>query len=307
MLAELDRVIHDSRERLQRRERLVKRHAELTGRLETVLSELAELKRRLPAEAVEASGSGGPRGAASRGRAYPESRGSADLQGVRGHVAGLRLRKGQLLEDLRELSERIGEVEFAAAEYEDALGRKERLLRESDDPRAAELVEIAERLADVEAETRDHDAACQAGEDALRALHAVRDSLNHAHASATWGLLGSGASYFGKYEHLESAERAAVAAQRALTALRERLAGLSVAVAPRVSSPSALWSVNVFFDDVIPKIVQRDSIADAYDQMEELIQWVTSLVDRLRPYAIELADTGDALRARRRELLERGG
>lgn len=279
----------------------MRQHSAMSDRLETVLAELAALKQRLPAEP------GGLLPDLTGKRAYRVARERAEVEAVQRQMAPLQARKRQLLEDLRELSERIGEVEFASQEYEDALVRKERLLRESGDPRAVELVEIAERLADAEAELAEHDEACQAGIEAVRALHTVRQHLNSAHASATWGLLGSGAGHGEKHEHLKSAEQAGLAAQRALDVLRGKMARFPVDAGPRVSTPGALWSVDVFFDDFVTKTIRTNSIAETYDQMEEIIQWVSSLVDRLRPYAAETAEICAGLRARRRELLEPGG
>jgi hypothetical protein len=284
MLAELDRAIHASRERLRHRDRLLARHTELSDRLESLLAELTDVKRRLAGER-----------AAQLDRAAVTSRRL---------VAGLQTRKDQLLADLRELKGQLAEVEFAPQEYEDALLRKERLLSESNDPRAVELLEIADRLADVEAELGEHDAACAAGTNAISALNAIRHHLNNAHASATWGLLASSAANGDKNDHLEAAEGAGRAAQQALAELGRTLARIPVAVGPRVRDPGALWFVDMFYDDFVTRMIRSQSIAETYDQMEEMIEWISALVDRLRPQSADLAEACAALRTRRRELLE---
>jgi hypothetical protein len=298
LLAELDRVIHDSRARLRRHDRLARRHAELSKRLEAVLGELAAHKR----DHTHKAGGLLP---GVTGQLTPERAGHyAQAAAVRRRLADLQARKRQLLDDLRELNEQIAEVADAQRAYEDALVRKERLLRGSDDPRAVELAEIADRLAGVEADLREQDEARRAGAEAVRALLDVREHLNSAHASATWGPLAGGQGHGGKHGHLESAERAGLTAQRALDVLGRKLASIPVAVGPRAGNPGSRWYVDMFFDNFVTNTIRRHSIAETYDQIEEMIQWLSSLIERLCPRAEEMVELCAALQARRRELLE---
>lgn len=119
----------------------------------------------------------------ARDERLAKERAEADMARLRvdGHDARLR----QLTVDVNALDRELGQLADAPRQYDQALVDAERAMRDTGDPRAATLTEIAIRIADITADLREYREAQEAGEAALGAVAAVLKPLGAAQGWST--------------------------------------------------------------------------------------------------------------------------
>ncbi len=91
----------------------------------------------------------------------------------------------QLKLELTRLESELSLMDEVEREYEQLISEKESYLSASQTQAARELVEVGQRLADLESDRRELSEAIQAGEQALSRLETVRSSLSSA---TNWGM-----------------------------------------------------------------------------------------------------------------------
>lgn len=102
----------------------------------------------------------------------------------------------QAVEDARQEVERLQKEISACGDAEDEYNRlieeKRQLLSQTGDERAEKLMDLSERLADLEADRKELGEAVRAGEEAQNALEQVRSELQSAQNWGTWDMIGGG-------------------------------------------------------------------------------------------------------------------
>ncbi|WP_067174366.1 hypothetical protein [Microtetraspora niveoalba] len=302
----LDEEIRDARDRARRRERLSRQRATLTGQLDEVRKLLAELERELAKEDhdVVKLERGGFFASLFGTKEERLARERAEAEAVRQRVHGQRTRLEWLATDLRSTDASLAEVANADGELAALLARKERMLLDSDDPRGRELAEIAERLAHVDADLREHGEARQAGMVAANAVGQVLRSLGGARGASTWDVFGGGGiADMIEHGHLRDADQAAWQAQRALDAFSRELADVGVAANPQLPKVDTRWFADMIFDNVIFDMYKHQKIMRTGQEVQEVARWIDGVLGRLAAQCEELARQREALAARRENLL----
>ncbi|WP_433415429.1 hypothetical protein ACQP1V_37530 [Microtetraspora malaysiensis] len=303
----LDEEIRDARERARRWERLTRQRATLAGQIDEVARLLAELERQLAKEDrdVVKLEQGGFFASLFGTKEERLARERAEAEAVRQRVHGQRTRLEWLGADLRTAEASLAEVASADGELNGLLARKERMLLDSDDPRGRQLAGIAEQLAHVEADLREHEEARHAGMAAANGVGHVLRSLGGARGASTWDVLGGGTiADMVEHGHLRNADQAAWQAQRALDVFSRELADVGVVAHPRLPKVDTRWFADMVFDNVIVDVYRHQKITRTGQEVQEVARWIDGMLGQLAAQCEELSRQRDALATRRENLLE---
>ncbi|MEU5153114.1 hypothetical protein [Glycomyces sp. NPDC021274] len=197
-------------------------------------------------------------------------------------------------------------AEFATAEerYRELLADKERAVLTLGLPAGGELEEIADQTADLRAERRELNEACNAGRQALERVNEIRRLLSSAGSASGWDLLGGGelVSQY-KYDKLDSAGRAVAYAQHALDAFSRELTDVGVEQRHRAPAIPNNWLTDVLFDNILTDAVRNGQIRDATHQFSAIRDSVQSTIRYLRERDAEAERRLVHLQTRREALL----
>lgn len=195
----------------------------------------------------------------------------------------------------------------AGEAYAALLDEKERLLAGSDDPRARQLLELADERGRVTAQLREVGEATEAAQAAAQALARLRGLLASAHSWSTYdtffggGLLSSAI----KHSRLDEAARLAADADRRLVVLRAEIADVDRTA--KLGGPLALGGltrfVDVWFDNIFTDLSVRDRIKQAQGNADAAAARVAAILADLGARAQEGGRMLAAAEARRRGLL----
>jgi hypothetical protein len=202
---------------------------------------------------------------------------------------------------------RLAELVDAAAALDEALAAKERHLRGSDDPKAAQLLTMAEERGRLVAETREIDEAVRAAHDAAQALWVATERLSSAGSWSTYdtwlggGMIGS----MVKHDRIDEAQRAASYAESRLAVLRGELAdvGFGAEVAPSLSLDQTTRFVDIWFDNIVTDLAVGQRINKARETVRSAGVAVNSVAQRLHDRRAAIVDELEALNAHREALL----
>jgi hypothetical protein len=224
---------------------------------------------------------------------------------VRQRLEGQRTRLEWLNADRTALEEALAEVGSAPEEFAALLERKERMLVESSDPRGRELAEIAQRLAEVDADLREHEEAHRAGVAAAHAVGQVLRCLGSARGASTWDMLAGGGGIADMMErgHLLNADEAAWQAQRLLDVFARELVDIGVHVSPELPKVDTRWFADMFFDNIITDAIKHQRIARTGEAVGDVGEWVGGTVNGLAARCGELTRGRDSFVARREDVL----
>ncbi len=307
---DIDADLRAARERVRRLEQLTAQRQTLARQLDEVGQLLVDLEDRLAKEEqdvsrLEAGGFVAFLAGLVGSKEDKLARERAEAQALRQRLDGQRTRLRWLEADRATVESGLAEVGTAREEFAALLERKERLLVESDDPRGRELTEIGQRLADTQADLREHEEARQAGIVAGQAVGRVLHSLGGARGASRWDMLGGGIGFADMVEHghLRNADEAAWHAQRALDTFSRELADVGVRANPQLPQVDTRWFADVFFDNIITDAIKHQRIARTGEAVAEIGQWVSGTVEELAARCAELTRQRDLLVARRQELL----
>ncbi|MEU7830494.1 hypothetical protein [Nonomuraea sp. NPDC049129] len=309
---DVDRKLRESREQIRRFDHLTTRRqatadqirevTELTGQLETQLAkeqhDVARLEGRLGGflARVAAPVAGSKEDRLARERAEAE----AAWERLRGQ----RRRLEDLTADLEATDRELASISGAHQEYEKLLADKERLLIGLGDERGQKLLGTSKKLADTQADIREHLEAWQAGKAAGKALGIVLTLLNKARGASTWDMLGGGVVADAiEHSHLSSADQAAWHAQRALDVFSRELADIGWVSDLQMPKVDTRWFVDAFFDNIVTDALRHQRINKTRDAVASISQWVTETVQALAGRSTQLEAQHRALLAEREQLL----
>ncbi|MEU9831045.1 hypothetical protein AB0D67_05825 [Streptosporangium sp. NPDC048047] len=305
----IDDALRAARERVRLLERLTRQRQAVTSQLDEVGELIGELEARLAEEERDVSRlEGGGFAAFLAGLTGSKeerlARERAEAQAVRQRLEGQRTRLRWLEADRAEVERGLAGTGSAREEFTALLERKERLLTGSADPRGRELAALARRLADVQADLREHEEAHLAGTVAGQAVERVLRCLGGARGASTWDVLGGGMlADMIENGHLRDADQAAWQAQRALDAFARELADVGVHADPRLPQIDTRWFADMFFDNIVFDALKHRRIARTGEAVAEVGRWVGGTVSGLASRRAELAGERDALLGRREEIL----
>ncbi|MEV8631100.1 hypothetical protein AB0395_05530 [Streptosporangium sp. NPDC051023] len=305
----IDDELRTARERVRRFEQLSTQRGALALQLDEVGQLLADLEDQLVKEEqdvskLEAGGFAAFLAGLAGSKEEKLAKERAEAQALRQRLEGQRTRLRWLEADSAAVESGLAEVATAREEFAGLLERKERLLVESGDPRARELTEIGQRLADTHADLREHEEAHQAGLAAIQAVGQVMHSLGGARGASRWDMLsGGGFADMVEHGHLRNASEAAWHAQRALDTFSRELADVGVRASLQLPEVDTRWFADMFFDNIVVDAIKHQRIARTGEAVAEIAQWVNETVAGLATHCAELARQRDLLVTRREEVL----
>ncbi|WP_205324680.1 hypothetical protein [Glycomyces sp. YM15] len=215
-----------------------------------------------------------------------------------------RARVRWLIQDRASLETAGAEFEAAEERFRELLADKERTVLMLGLPAGGELEAIAAQTADLRAERRELQEACDAGRQALARVNEIGRLLSSAGTASGWDLLGGGelVSQF-KYDKLDSAGRAVAYAQRALDAFSRELVDVGVEQRHRAPAIPNNWLTDVLFDNILTDAVRSGQIRDATEQFRAIRDSVRTTIRSLRERDAEADRSLVRLQTRRETLL----
>jgi DNA repair exonuclease SbcCD ATPase subunit len=235
------------------------------------------------------------------------AREKADAEAARYRVAQAQQRLDAARAELGSLQDRQAQLAAAPQAYADALAAKEQYLTHSADPRGARLLALAEQRGQLTAELNElHHASYAAGE-AARALTEVQDRLGTAASWSTFdtyldhGLVANAV----KHDRIDQAAQAARTADERLAGLRTDLAGLggSEPTAPGLEISAGFKFADIFFNSIFTDLAVGQQIRGAQDNVDQSVQQVDALQDRLKDQIGTVTKRLAAMDAERQRLL----
>ncbi len=187
----------------------------------------------------------------------------------------------QLKLELTRLESELSLMDEVEREYEQLISEKESYLSASQTQAARELVEMGQRLADLESDRRELSEAIQAGEQALSRLETVRSSLSSA---TNWGM----ADMFGggmlttmvKYSAMDRAKEQAHEAHQAILHFQQELADTGHNLQASIQIDGFSRFADIFFDGIIMDWMMQSKIQSASTACSETIAKVQLAVRR---------------------------
>ncbi|MDA0638852.1 hypothetical protein OUY22_36035 [Nonomuraea sp. MCN248] len=309
----VDEDIRRHAERAHRNERLARRREALTAEIEEAEARLAGLEEEREAARSDVARLEGTTFAAflatltgGKEEKLARERLAAEAAGRQAESARSRLE--WLRADLEGLTAELDELASAPADLAAALDRKERLLRESGDPRVmAELVPLTDDLAGAGAELRETEEALAEGDRSLEALEAVTAALGRARGASTFDLISQNTvAGFIKHGELGKADEAAWRAQRALDAFARELADLGITANPRLPDVEAPFA-EVFFNHMAIDARRHRRVMETRKAVDSVVEWTRGMMEELRGRQETLRRRHEELQERRHRLLTPGG
>jgi hypothetical protein len=189
--------------------------------------------------------------------------------------------------------------------YRRVLAAKEALLVATEAGPAGELVEIAERLGELDAETRELDEADAAAAQAHARLDEAVRLLADARSWSTWDTFGGGGllTDMMKYDRMDDAAARLREADAALRRLRVELADVDLSGVPDVAIDQLLQTFDVWFDNIFSDWSVRSRITDAHGAASRARADVQQIGAVLRGRREETGSEAARLHARRTEIL----
>jgi hypothetical protein len=237
------------------------------------------------------------------------AREKAEAEAARYRVAQAQQHLDAARAKLASLQDRQVQLAGAPQAYADALAAKEQYLTHSADPRGAQLLALAEQRGQLTAELNElHHASYDAGE-AVQALTEVQDRLGTAAGWSTFdtyldhGMVANAV----KHDRIDQAAQAARTADERLAGLRTDLAGLggSEPTAPRLEISAGFKFADIFFNNIFTDLAVGRQIRDAQDNVDQSVQQVNALQDRLKDQIDAVTKRLAAMDAERQQLLTR--
>jgi len=234
----------------------------------------------------------------------------AEADAARYKVAEAQSRLAVVEREQEAAQARLAELADATETYAAVLDQKESRLRDTDDPRAARLLELADERGQLAADLREVREAQSAASRAAQALEVVADHLGSARSWSAYdtffggGLLSSAI----KHDRMDEAARAAAEADRCLLALRTELAdvgGLG-ATAPELAIDGLTRFLDIWFDNIFTDFAVRDRILRAQDAVAHSREIVTDVRRRLAERKATDERRTAAIEQERRDLLTAG-
>jgi hypothetical protein len=205
--------------------------------------------------------------------------------------------------ELRAAQDQARGLTDAPDQYEQALTAKEQLLEQTDDPRAHELMSLADergRLAGELTEIADADRTAQA---ALTALGAVQNALSSASGWNTFDEFGGGMlASMEKHSQLDHAADLAAQADRQLATLKTELTSVGQ-LAQQLTVGSGTRFVDICFNSIFTDMAFSSHISQAQQNTAGAVQTVSGVQQRLQEQHSQAEQRLEQIAQRRQQLL----
>jgi chromosome segregation ATPase len=235
------------------------------------------------------------------------AREQAEANAVRLRLADAQARLDAVRAEHQAALSQADRLASAPAAYTALLAEKERHLTESDDPRRATLLNLADERGRLTAELGEMQAAMQAAGAARQALSAVEDRLGSASSWNTYDTFFRGGMIATAMEHsrLDDAAQAAAEADRRMAVLRTDLTELDqvAETSPMITLSSATRFMDLWFNNIFTDLAVRDRIKQGQQNVAQSLQMVSAVEERLKAQLAQVQSRLTEIEAQRRNLL----
>jgi len=204
------------------------------------------------------------------------------------------------------LSHQLAQVEDVESEYKMLLSEKEQLLRQSNQPAAAEFAEIDEGVSKHRSELKEIAEAVKAGKAVGSGLEQVIASLESAEGWGTWDMLGGGfLSTAIKHSRIDEARNSVLDVQAKMGQFRRELADVQKNMEISIDISKLLTFADYFFDDLIIDWIVQSKIVDSLEQSRQAKELIDKALRHLENMCQLSQSNLNALQERRARLIER--
>lgn len=200
------------------------------------------------------------------------------------------------------------DFDYIEEEWADFLKEKETWIRFNDTIANGTLQKIADDRVRLRSMLREIDEACDAGNKANRALDAALEKLGAAEGLSVWDtFLGGGLLVSAlKYSEINSSDDLVHRAQRALRHFETELMDVQNAATESftVNKNDIFTFTDLFFDNIFSDWMIHSRITDAKSKLNDVLQDVRKVQDRLARKRDELLHELERLDVQEREIIE---
>ena len=227
----------------------------------------------------------------------------AEAQKVAFQAAELARQVEAIEAELRAAQDQARSLAGAPHDYERALTAKEQLLEQSGDPRAHELLSMADEQGRLTGELSEIADAERTAHSAQAALNAVQNALNSASGWNTFDEFGGGMiASMEKHSKLDQAANLAAQADQQLAMLRTELTSVGQ-LAPQLTIGSGTRFVDICFNSIFTDMAFSSHINQAQANTAQAAQTVTNVQQRLAEQRSLAENRLDQIAGRRQQLL----
>lgn len=211
----------------------------------------------------------------------------------------------QLKLEVKQLESELRLLDEVEREYEQLLAEKESYLSASQTQAARELIEMGQRLADLDSDRRELSEAIQAGEQALSRLETIRSSLSSA---TSWGMAdmfgGGMLTTMAKHSAMDRARDQAHEAHQAILHFQQELADTGHNLQASLQIDGFSKFADIFFDGIMMDWMMQSKIQRASTACSETIAKVQMAVHRCDDCLASVRREHQALTEERVRLIE---
>lgn len=207
---------------------------------------------------------------------------------------------------IKELHDKLLNLQNAEDEYQQLLLDKERAIKVSGSPFAAKLFELSEREGVVQAYIVELDEAIAAGDRVKHALVDVRNSLEKAANWGTFDTLGGGMiSDLVKHQHIDDANNSLHQAQTRMRQFQKELLDVQEQAKLSVDISGMLKFADFFFDGFIADFMVLGKINQSLEQTRNHQMKVNDILLKLKAQAEEKRIEIEKIQKEKLEIVER--
>ena len=168
------------------------------------------------------------------------------------------------------LRQQLDKLTGIETEYQALLSKKEQLLRQTDRVLARELIECAEKIANLNAEVKELAEAITAGNDVISSLAQVINSLESAENWGTWDILGGGLlTTVIKHARIDDAQNDINIVQKRMSHFTRELADVRPQVELGIDLGACEFFADYFFDGLIVDWIVQSKITELFGTGEK--------------------------------------
>ena len=222
-----------------------------------------------------------------------------------------KLKLDQCQYEVQGIQSRISQLNQERMEYSDCEQRYSTLLQKKHDmlllqhgKRAEEIVTLERNILSCHSNRKEIDEAECAGNDVLRGIQRITDSLNKAENWGTWDLLGGGLiSDLQKHSHIDNAQAEAANVGILLSRFHSELADVKITSNLNIEIDGFSKFADFFFDGLIADWVVQSKIHDSQASVEQLERQVHSVLSRLAEIKRQNSETEKKLHSQLTEVI----
>ena len=185
--------------------------------------------------------------------------------------------------DISAVTDQLNAIRLLEEQYREAKKQKGAALRATDTPIGIKIMELEQRLADLEAMKKEIREAIYAGYGARSLADRILSELNDADKWNTWDLIGGGGviTHVAKHGHLDEAQDLVYELQSKLRKFKAELADVRISGDLQVNVDGFLRFADFFFDGLFADWAVGKQISRSYGSVESTKKQVERALQKL--------------------------